>query len=131
MGSDKAVKVGLIGCGTVGTGVVRLFKEQNPSDISLEAVVVAHPEKDRQLHMPNLTGDIGYILDNKSIDIVVELMGGYQPAFSYVMRAIQKGKHVVFANKANLSEYGPDIFAEAAKHNVNVAFEGAVGGGIP
>jgi len=130
MSKDKVIKVGLIGYGIVGTGVVRLFNNQKSSDISLEAVVVANADKARKLPVKNLTTDVSQVVKNPDIDLVVEVMGGYQPALDYILRAIKNGKHVVTANKAVISEYGPEIFKEASRHNVNVSFEGAVGGGI-
>ena len=78
-----------------------------------------------------LTRDAMQLIDNPEIDVIVELIGGIEPAKTFVMRAIEAGKHVVTANKALLSQEGRDIFAAAAKHGVEVGFEASVGGGIP
>ena len=127
----KAVNVGLIGFGVVGSGVVELFSQNKPEGISLKKVVVRDIKKQRKTIFSDLTTDANGVLEDPNIDIVVELIGGYSPAKDYIIKAIKNNKHVVTANKAVISEYGPEIFEEAKKHNVNVGFEGAVGGGIP
>src|SRR6185369_2818934 len=78
-----------------------------------------------------VTGDAFALVNHPDIDIVVELIGGTTIARELVLKAIANGKHVVTANKALLAQHGNEIFAAAQKHNVMVAFEGAVGGGIP
>jgi len=127
----KAINVGLIGFGVVGTGIVELFSKNKPAGIELKTVVVKDAKKQRKLSFSNITTDISKVIDGQDIGIVVELIGGYEPAKEYIIRAIQNGKHVVTANKAVISEHGPEIFEQARKHNVNVGFEGAVAGGIP
>ena len=131
MDADKKINVGLIGFGVVGSGVVNLFSQNRNPGINLKTVVVRDPKKPRKAEFSNVTGNVGEVLENPDIDIVVELIGGYEPARDYILKAIQNGKHVVTANKAVISEYGPEIFREARKYNVNVGFEGAVAGGIP
>lgn len=128
---EKTINVGLIGYGTVGTGVVDLFADQKPKGINLKTVVVKDINKPRKSGFPNITDDANKVIEDPEIDIVIELVGGYEPAKSYILKAIKNGKHVVTANKAVISEYGPEIFAEAEKNNVNIGFEGAVAGGIP
>ena len=131
MNQKKAINVGLIGFGVVGTGIVELFSKNKPAGIELKTVVVKDAKKQRKLSFSNITTDISKVIDGQDIGIVVELIGGYEPAKEYIIRAIQNGKHVVTANKAVISEHGPEIFEQARKHNVNVGFEGAVAGGIP
>ncbi len=128
---EKVINVGLIGCGTIGTGVVDLFADRKPNGINLKTVVVRDINKPRKSSFSNITDDANKVIDDPEIGIVIELIGGYEPAKEYIIRAIRNGKHVVTANKAVISEYGPEIFAEAEKNNVNVGFEGAVAGGIP
>ncbi|MHB8709897.1 MAG: homoserine dehydrogenase, partial [Desulfuromonadales bacterium] len=136
----KPVKVGLLGFGTIGSGVVKAF--QNNGDLlarrlgrpvelvriaDLDIVTQRPVEVDRSL----LTTDASAILDDPGIDIVVELIGGYEPARTFVLRAIANGKHVVTANKALLALHGEEIFKAAEQAGVDVMFEAAVGGGIP
>ena len=131
MDKGKAINVGLIGCGVVGSGLAELFSENNSNGINLKKVAVKDIKKPRKISFGNLTNNVDEILEDPSIDVVVELIGGYNPAKDYLIKAIRNGKHVVTANKAVISEHGPEIFEEAKKHKVNVGFEGAVGGGIP
>ena len=131
MDKNKTINVGLIGCGTVGTGVVNLFSEKNFENVKLKAIAVKDINKKRKINFTNITTDANKIINDPEIDIVVELIGGYKPAKDYIIQAIKKGKHVVTANKAVISEYGPEIFALANEKKVNVGFEGAVAGGIP
>lgn len=131
MDKDKIINVGLIGFGVVGSGVVELFSQNKSNGINLKKVAVRDIKKKRKIPFSDLTTDANEVLEDSDIDIVVELIGGYKPAKDYLIKAIRNGKHVVTANKAVISEYGPEIFEEAKKHNVNIGFEGAVGGGIP
>jgi homoserine dehydrogenase len=136
----EAIKVGLLGFGTVGAGVVKVF--QANSDMlarrlggPLQLVRIA----DLDITTPRavsvdpalLTTDAKAVLDDPAISIVIELIGGYEPARTFVLRAIANGKHVVTANKALLALHGEEIFAAAEQAGVNVMFEAAVGGGIP
>lgn len=131
MTKDKSINVGLIGFGIVGSGVVELFLQNRNSGVNLKKIAVRDLKKARKLPFSGLTTDVNEIIEDPEIDIVVELIGGYTPAKDYIMKAIQNGKHVVTANKAVISEHGPEIFEEAKKHHVNVGFEGSVAGGIP
>jgi len=131
MNKDKAINVGLIGFGVVGSGVAELFSRNKDSKINLEKIAVKDIKKARKLSFSALTTDANEILEDPDIDIVVELIGGYEPAKDYIIKAIRNGKHVVTANKAVISKFGPEIFAEAAKNKVNIGFEGSVAGGIP
>ncbi len=127
----RVINVGLIGCGTVGAGVVKLFSEKNFNNVKLKTIAVRDISKKRDVNFSNIVHDVNKILNDSEIDIVVELAGGYNPAKDYILQAIRNGKHVVTANKAVISEYGPEIFALAKEKKVNVGFEAAVAGGIP
>ncbi|MEW6352426.1 MAG: homoserine dehydrogenase [Thermodesulfobacteriota bacterium] len=136
----KQINVGLIGFGTVGAGVVRLFEENRDVldarvgfplrlrrvvDIDIDTVRTV--SVDRSL----LTTDARVVLDDPEISIVVELIGGLEPARRYILEAFKNGKHVVTANKALLAHDGAAIFREAQKTGSDVGFEAAVAGGVP
>ncbi len=138
--SGKAVKVGLIGLGTVGGGVARLLLEQREllarrvgAELELARAVDLDPALATALNLPaGVYGqDVQALLNDPAIDLVVELIGGLKPALQFVLQAIAAGKHVATANKALLATHGPEIFAAAAANRVSVAFEASVGGGIP
>jgi homoserine dehydrogenase len=134
------IKVGLLGFGTIGTGVVRVF-EQNSALIAqrlgkqLELVKIADLDisTDRGISPPegSLTTDVEEVISNPEIDVVVELIGGYEPAKSFILKAMANGKHIVTANKALMAVHGEEILAAAQQHGVEVMFEAAVAGGIP
>ena len=136
----KAVNVGLIGLGTVGGGTLNLLV-RNITEIARRAgreIRVTHaaalsydPDTLEGLDQVKVSEDAFSIVENPDIDIVVELIGGYTPARELVLRAIENGKHVVTANKALIAVHGNEIFAAAQEKGVMVAFEAAVGGGIP
>ncbi len=134
------VSVGLLGLGSVGCGVARLLEEHGERvarragrPLVLKRAAVRDVRRARAFTLPadRLTFDPRDVIDDPEIDIVVELMGGTSPSLGYVRDALAAGKDVVSANKALLAEHGPEIFAEARKHGRAVAFEAAVGGGIP
>jgi homoserine dehydrogenase len=131
-------KIGLLGLGTVGTGTAEILL--NPSgrhplvkDIEIKRVGVKSLDKPRQVQLPPdlLTTDLESIVTDPDIDIIVELIGGLEPARSLILQAIAAGKHIVTANKAVIARYGPEIFEAANKAKVYVLLEAAVGGGIP
>ena len=134
------VGVGIIGFGTVGTGVAKILLE-NAALISrrvgvpIELVRIADLDvtRDRGLTLPPglLTTDAKQILNDPSIDIVVELVGGCDFAKRIILESIAAGKHVVTANKALLAIHGEEIFAAASSKGVDLGFEASVGGGIP
>ena len=136
----KVIKVGLLGMGTVGSGVFEVLKN-NAAEISRRAgctiqigrVVVRDPEEVRKLVGPDipLSSDPFDIVNDPAIDVLVEVMGGTTLARDVVLAAIAKGKQVVTANKALLAVHGNEIFARAREAGVMVAFEAAVAGGIP
>src|SRR5438105_4428942 len=138
----KPLQVGLLGMGTVGCGTWTVLK-RNEEEITRRAgrpiriTWIATRTLDRAHQATrgakgiHLTTDPEEVIDRPDVDIVVELIGGIEPAKSYVLRAIANGKHVVTANKALLARHGNEIFAAAHKTGVMVAFEAAVAGGIP
>ena len=138
----KPLQVGLLGMGTVGCGTWTVLK-RNEEEITRRAgrpiritwiatrtLERAH-QATRGAKGVQLTTDPEVVIDRPDVDIIVELIGGIEPAKSYVLRAIANGKHVVTANKALLARHGNEIFAAAQKAGVMVAFEAAVAGGIP
>ena len=135
----KTINVGLIGFGTVGSGLAEVLLSQQErlvqrSGLTVRLAKVADimiSELPPQFAGTELTNDAAELINDPDIDIVVELIGGIQPAKTFVMDAIAAGKHVVTANKALLSQEGKDIFAAAAAKGVEVGFEASVGGGIP
>jgi homoserine dehydrogenase len=131
-------KVGLLGLGTVGTGVAAIFQDRDGRHpllqvLELSRVGVRSPSKPRAIDIPAecITPDLDSIVTDPAIDIVVEVMGGIEPARSLILKAIAHGKHVVTANKAVISRYGDEIFTAANKAGVYVMIEAAVAGGIP
>ena len=135
----REIKVGLIGFGTVGKGLAEVLASQQERLRKRTGMVIqlagiadhgtsSLPE--RFAHIP-LTRDARQLINDPAIDIIVELIGGIEPAKTFVLEAIRAGKHVVTANKALLSQEGKDIFAAATEHGVEVGFEASVGGGIP
>jgi homoserine dehydrogenase len=136
----KKIAVGLIGFGTIGTGVVRLLQENGEllservgADIHLKRIADIDIQKPRGVQVDPLllTKDAGDILNDPEIDIVVELMGGYEPARTFILDAMSRKKHVVTANKALLATHGDEIFLNALRQGVNIGFEASVGGTIP
>lgn len=135
----KEIRVGIIGFGTVGSGLAQTLYEQKErlTQKTGAAVVLARVADINIKCLPNhlqgtvLTADANDIFNDPSIHIVVELIGGIEPARSFILKAIGKGKHVVTANKALLSIHGREIFAAAIANGVEVGFEASVGGGIP
>ncbi|HNW78390.1 MAG TPA: homoserine dehydrogenase [Candidatus Competibacteraceae bacterium] len=139
MSAYPPVKVGLLGLGTVGGGVTRVLA-RNAEEISRRAgreIAITHAAA-RNLDTTTantggmkLTGEALEVVDDPEVSIIVELMGGYEPARSLVLRALANGKHVVTANKALIARHGNEIFAAARANGVMVGFEAAVAGGIP
>lgn len=133
-----AFKVGLLGLGTVGTGTVQLLldvAERHPllKELEICSVGVRSLDKPRAVALPDqvLTNDLDAIVTNPAVDIVVEVLGGLEPARSLILKAISHGKHIVTANKAVIARYGDEIFTAANSAGVYVLLEAAVGGGIP
>jgi homoserine dehydrogenase len=130
--------VGLLGLGTVGTGTVKIFQDPAQRHPLLQELVI-HKVGVRSLDKPRsvelspefLSTDLEAIVTDPAVDIVVELLGGLEPARSLILQAIAQGKHVVTANKAVISRFGEEIFTAAEQVGVYVLLEAAVGGGIP
>ena len=134
------IKVGLIGFGTIGTGVVKLLAENAAlienklrTRLTLKKIADLDVVTDRGVALAPgmLTANVEEVLGDPEISVVVELIGGYEPARTFVLRAIANGKHIVTANKALLAVHGREIYAAAAEKGVEVLYEAAVGGGIP
>ncbi|MFZ5876909.1 MAG: homoserine dehydrogenase [Nitrospirota bacterium] len=134
------IGIGIIGFGTVGSGVVKLLLRNRDVlarrvGIPLELIKVADVDvtRDRGVTLPPglLTANASEVLAHPDVDIVVELIGGTDPARRFILDAMARGKHVVTANKALLAAAGEELFAEAASRHVDFEFEAAVGGGIP
>ncbi|MDX1656980.1 MAG: homoserine dehydrogenase, partial [Candidatus Competibacteraceae bacterium] len=133
----KPVRVGLLGLGTVGAGTHQVLL-RNAEEITRRAGrdILVTCAAVRNLERPNPTGlrlcnDPQQVVEDPEVEVVVELLGGYEPARSLVLQAIHNGKHVVTANKAMIAVHGNEIFAAAHRAGVMVAFEAAVSGGIP
>ncbi|MDF5721826.1 MAG: homoserine dehydrogenase [Rhizonema sp. PD37] len=133
-----SVKLGILGLGTVGTGTVQLLLDatgRHPllQEIEIYRVGVRSLSKSRTVNLPaeTFTTDLDAIVTDPAVDIVVEVIGGLEPARSLMLKAIRAGKHVVTANKAAISRFGDEIFTSANQRGVYVMLEAAVGGGIP
>jgi homoserine dehydrogenase len=136
----KRISVGLIGFGTIGTGVVRLIRDNGNliadrlgAEITIKRIADIDIVRSRGVHVDDgvLTTDAHQILNDPGIDIVVELMGGYEPARTFILTAMRQKKHIVTANKALLATHGDEIFQESFRQGVNIGFEASVGGTIP
>ncbi len=136
----SSLNVGLIGLGTVGARVAeRMLTWQSQLarragvELCLRRVLVRDVNKPRTVDVGAdlLTADPAYVLDDQSIQVLVEVAGGDEPMHSYLERAIRAGKHVVTANKVVMANHGPELLSLAAERNVDIYFEAAVGGGIP
>ena len=132
------VKIGILGLGTVGTGTVQIL--QDPvgrhhllQTLEIQRVGVRSIDKQRDVDLPStlLTTDLDAIVTDPEIDIIVEVLGGIEPARSLILKAIEHGKHIVTANKAVIAKFGDEIFTAANRAGVYVMLEAAVGGGIP
>lgn len=134
------IKVGLLGLGTVGTGVVRIverhqedLQRQTGLSIKIAKVLVQNVSKPRSVAFDKeiLTVNPEDIIASPDIDVVIEVMGGVEPARSYILEAISRGKHIVTANKDLMAIHGQEIMARAAEKGCDVFFEASVAGGIP
>ncbi len=134
------VKVGLLGCGTVGSGFVQivhdraeLIARRTGCDIRVGRIAVRDLADPRYVEVPDemVTTDAGEVLSDPEVQVIVELIGGIEPARSLIMEAISRGKNVVTANKALMSTFGGEILEAAERAGVNVLYEASVGGAIP
>ncbi len=138
---DKnTINVGLIGFGTIGSGVVAIFNENIDliqkkvgKEVNLKKVVDLDITTPRGVEIApeKLSTEINDILEDPEIDIVIELMGGYEPARTFILKALENGKHVVSANKALLAKHWEELNSAAQENGVRICFEASVGGGIP
>ena len=134
----SAVGVGLLGLGVVGSAVAKALLSRDQSKerkipLALVSAVVRDPNKLRSIDLGQsiVTDDPQAVIDNNSVSIVVELMGGENPAFDYISSSLKAGKHVVTANKEVMCKRGNELLRIAADNNVELKYEASVGGGIP
>lgn len=136
----RAVVVGQIGCGTVGSGVVRilldnasLISRRVGREITVKRIAVRDLADPRYVEVPEslLTTEAMEVIGDPEVDIVVEVIGGIEPARTFILEAISRGKHVVCANKELMSTYGEELLRAAEEKGVDLAYEASVGGGIP
>src|SRR5512132_3351611 len=139
-GDVEGLRVGMLGCGVVGTGVARLLVEHGrplrdragvPVALARVAVRDVTRKRDPAVDPTLLTGDAGAVVADPEVDVVVEVMGGIEPARSLILEAIRLGKPVVTANKELLATHGGELFDAADAAGVDLKFEAAVGGAIP
>jgi len=132
--------VGLLGLGTVGSAVADLLLHRTEEisrragiPVSLHRIAVAHPDRPRRVAVPPgmLVGDAWAVVDDEAVDVVVEVMGGIEPARSYIAKALARGKAVVTANKQLMASRGDELLAAAARAGADLFFEASVCGGIP
>ena len=136
---DKPVKVGMLGMGVVGTGVAKVLMDNAQSirrkagvPIEIKRILVRDVMKHREVSTPAIfTDKADEVLTDPEIDIVVELIGGENPAKEYILKALQAGKHVVTANKDVIAKCGKELFDAAGRQGIDLLFEASVGGGIP
>ncbi len=140
MAEKSILDIGIIGFGTVGTGLVSTLQDNAREierrlgyPIRIKRIADLDTVTDRGVEVESgiLSNDVDGLLNDPDIDVVVELVGGYEPAKTFILRALQVGKHVVTANKALLAQHGEEIFGKATEMGLEVGFEAAVGGTIP
>ncbi|WP_248927382.1 homoserine dehydrogenase [Paenibacillus hamazuiensis] len=136
----KPIKVGLLGLGTVGTGVVRIVENhqddllsQTGAPIEIAKILVQDLSKQRNIPISRdkLTDNPRDVIENEDIDVVIEVMGGIETAKTYILEALERGKHIVTANKDLMALHGPEILAKASEKGCDVFYEASVAGGIP
>jgi homoserine dehydrogenase len=137
---ENVVRIGVLGCGNVGAALVQLVAKQSgaieaSTGVRLEVtrVAVRTLSRDRDVVLPPgvLTRDAAGVVDDPAIDLVVELIGGIEPAREFILSAIAQGKPVITGNKELLANFGAELFAAADRQGVDLLFEAAVAGGIP
>lgn len=137
---DKAINVGLLGLGVVGSGVFKaldqkstLITQQLGCSVRIAGILVKDLDKIRDVAVPSnlLTTDPSSILEDQHINIIIEAMGSERPALDYLRRALETGKSVVTANKEVMAKHGSELLRLANKNGVRILFEASVGGGIP
>ncbi|MHB1799860.1 MAG: homoserine dehydrogenase, partial [Vulcanimicrobiaceae bacterium] len=134
------VQIGLLGCGTVGSGVVSLTRKRADKIAHLTGmrpviarILVRDESKPRAVHLEHelLTSDPSAILDDDNISVVIETIGGIEPAKTLILRALSAGKHVITANKDLIAVYGAELLAAAEDNGADILYEASVGGAIP
>lgn len=128
----KVTNIGILGLGTVGTGVIKTL--QNFNHISIKKIAVKNINKKRDIENFDkslLTDNPEEVVNNPEIDIVIEVVGGIEPVFGLLKTAINNGKHIVTANKELLAKHGEELFGLAKEKNVVILYEAAIAGGIP
>ncbi len=137
---DKPIQIGVLGLGTVGCGVLKVLEEnavliasRSGAPVRVKKVAVRNPGRPRSINVPQtlLTTRPEDIWEDPEISVVVEVIGGVRPAKEFILSSLRAGKSVVTANKEVIAKHGSELLEEALRHNVNLLFEGAVGGGIP
>ncbi|MCJ7745686.1 MAG: homoserine dehydrogenase, partial [Actinobacteria bacterium] len=138
--SKQQVNIGLLGCGTIGSGVFHLM-QKNEAELAeaagrpLRIVRILVKDLDESRPFPAdrslMVTDAGALTDDKDIDIFIEVMGGVEPARAIALEVLSRGKHLVTANKELVSNHGRELMEAAAKTDAQVRFEASVGGGIP
>lgn len=136
----KTIKLGIVGLGTVGTGVVRIIQNNQQKilatsgcQLQIKTIVVANLAKQRHVDLAGikLTNHIADIVNDDEIQIVIEVMGTIEPAKAYIEALLDRGKNVITANKDLLATYGNELIAHAQENHVNLLYEASVAGGIP
>ena len=136
----RAIGIGLMGLGVVGSGVARILQEkadvyarQIGYPLELRRVLVRDVAKQRacDISADLLTSDASALLQDPGIELIIEVIGGDQPAYAYLREALSAGKFVVTANKEVMAKHGGELLALAREHNVDLLYEASVGGGIP
>ena len=135
-----AIRVGLLGCGHVGSALVRLMDDHAPiiearagAKLEITRVAVRNLAKERDVELPHerFTHDAEEVVTDPSVDVVVEVIGGIEPARSLILAALERGKPVITANKELLANFGRELFTAAEDRGVDLLFEASVCGGIP
>ncbi|MGD6848758.1 homoserine dehydrogenase [Rossellomorea aquimaris] len=135
----SAINVALLGFGTVGQGVCEAIdthqdrlKEVLGKEVKVKAILIKDPTKERNIESSiNVTTDFQEILDIQDLHVIFEAIVGEEPSYTYLTQAIEKGIHIVTANKAMFAKYGPELLEEAKRKGVSVGFEATTAGGIP
>jgi homoserine dehydrogenase len=137
---EKPIAVGLLGLGTVGSGVVQIIKNHQDQlihqvgcPVTVKKVLVRDLYKERGVTIdPSLlTTNADDVIDDPDIDVIIEVMGGVEETKRYLLRALQQGKHVVTANKDLMALYGSELLATATENGCDLFYEASVAGGIP
>lgn len=140
MKEQNTIKIGLLGLGTVGSGVIKIIEghrqdlfQKTGVNIKVEKILVQDIDKERdvQLDRDILTIDPYEVLNNPDIEVIIEVMGSVEGTFQYLMYALEQGKHIVTANKDLIAIHGPKLMAQANKYKRNIFYEASVAGGIP